>query len=200
MSLLAEAVAGGATGKLWLQRKMAGSLRWSSPSLALSLVLAKPCEIQLLVVCVRGHRSGLRWKPKTTSCWYFSSSFSFFRTCHHWRPSFPLKQHCLFRWLACWAIYIHSATEDFSSEVLCSRTGWGAGGEQRAKEASPRLHSDCRLLGSPGPWFGCLLWGMLVRPRGCQKVCSLGGSALERWQCQPQQPEDAVTRASLLAP
>lgn len=49
----------------------------ASPSLALSLVLAKPCEIQLLVVCVRGHRQAWAWKQKTTSCWYFSSSFSF---------------------------------------------------------------------------------------------------------------------------
>lgn len=30
---------------------------------------------------------------------------------------------------------------------------------------------------SPWPWLDCLLWGMLVRPRGCQEGLLLGGSA-----------------------
>uniref|UniRef100_A0A8C9G8G3 Uncharacterized protein n=1 Tax=Piliocolobus tephrosceles TaxID=591936 RepID=A0A8C9G8G3_9PRIM len=47
----------------------------------------------------------------------------------------------------------------------------GVGGEQRGNPLwLSSAFSACRLLGSPGPWFDYLPWGMLVRPRDCQEV------------------------------
>lgn len=45
--------------------------------------------------------------------------------------------------------------------------GKGVGAERRGKAL--QSHRVCRLLGSPGPWLNCLLWGTLVRLRGCQE-------------------------------
>lgn len=80
----------------------------------------------------------------------------------------PFSRHFLWNCLlSCQAIWIHSATEDSSSEVPVSK-GWGrgVGAEQREKG---RLSRSIASVG--------LLWGMLVRPRGCQEALLLGGSA-----------------------
>lgn len=83
------------------------------------------------------------------------------QNCHHWRPSFPLAKHFLFRWLACWAIYIHSATEDFpQGGPSCSRTAAGAGGEQRAKGSL----SGCIV--TAGSWAALGL-GLVASSGGC---------------------------------
>lgn len=81
------------------------------PSLALSVVMSKPCRSMQLSVLGIGGQPAIpipaashqmwTWKQKTMSCWYFSSSFLFlFRTATHEDPASHLPD--IFSETLCW--------------------------------------------------------------------------------------------------